>query len=222
MPFRLVRLSLLALPVAAVVVLAAGCGGSSSASPPVASTASGTTTPSTTTTTHDSGPSSSSGAPSGGNNQFSLAMKVPAGVDGRKYSECMRSHGVPGFPDPNGEGVIQLSGGPGSAIDPGSPKFQSAQQTCRKLLPNGGHATPAQIAALQKQMLAFSACMRKHGVPDFPDPKFSGGHVQFQITGQNSDLNPYGPKFFSARQACRSHLVGKARGAFRPQQAGPK
>jgi hypothetical protein len=144
-------------------------------------------------------------------------MKVPAGVNGRKFSACVRSHGVPGFPDPNGEGVIQLSGGPGSAVEPNSPKFQSALQTCRKLLPNGGHATPAQIAAAQRQMLAFSACMRTHGVPGFPDPKFTGGHVTFQANG----FDATSPKFFAARQACRSKLPGKAGGPL-TQSAGPK
>jgi hypothetical protein len=220
MSFRLARLSLLALPVAAVVVLAAGCGGNSSASPPVASTASGTTTPSTTTP-RDSTPSTSPDAPGGGGSgHFSVAMKVAPGVDGRKFSACMRTHGVPSFPDPNGQGVIQLSGGPGSAVDPGSAKFQSAQQTCRKLLPDGGHATPAQAAAAKRQLLAFSACMRKHGVPNFPDPTFSGGHFSFQVGGnQAGGFNS--PKFFAARQACRADLPGKGGGVF-TQNAGTK
>ena len=220
MSFRLTRLLLLALAVAAVVALAAGCGDSSSASPPVASTASGTTTPSTTTTPSDAGPSTSDG-PSGDNGHFSLAMKVAPGVDGRKFSACMRSHGVPGFPDPNGQGVIQLSGGPGSAIDPTSPRFHSAQQACRKVLPNGGHATPAEIAAAQRQLLAFAACMRKHGVPDFPDPTFSGGHFSFQVNGSQSGFDSTSPKYFAARRACQADLPGKAGGAF-PQQAGTK
>jgi hypothetical protein len=134
----------------------------------------------------------------------------------------MRSHGVPGFPDPNGQGVIQLNGGPGSPTEPTSPKFRSAQQSCRKLLPNGGHATPAEIAAAQRQALAFAACMRKHGVPDFPDPTFSGGHFSFQFHGSpTSDLNQSTPKFSAARQACQASLPGKAGGPT-TQQAGTK
>ena len=135
MSFRLTRLLLLALAVAAVVALAAGCGDSSSASPPVASTASGTTTPSTTTTPSDAGPSTSDG-PSGGNGHFSLAMKVAPGVDGRKFSACMRSHGVPGFPDPNGSGFFP----PGSIekLDPTSPAMSRAFHSCESLQPNVG------------------------------------------------------------------------------------
>ena len=207
-PFALTRLWLLAPPVAAVVVLAAGCGGSSSASPPVASVPSSKT--GTSTTPSASAPSTSSGAPGGGNGQFSLAMKMPDAADGRKFSSCMRSHGVPTFPDPNSQGVIQINGGPGSTIDPSSPKFQAAQQTCRKLLPGGGKATPAQVAAAQKKALEFSACMRKHGLPDFPDPTFSGGHFSIQMRGgSGSDLNPSSPQFQAAMKACQPDLPGK-------------
>ena len=50
-----------------------------------------------------------------------------------EYSSCMRSHGVPNFPDPTTSG-----GGVGFSIkgmDPNSPQFQKAQQACQKLLP---------------------------------------------------------------------------------------
>jgi hypothetical protein len=53
-----------------------------------------------------------------------------------KYSKCVRSHGVPGFPDPQENGQsIQIGGGPGT--DPSSPQFQRAQTACRSLLPGG-------------------------------------------------------------------------------------
>jgi hypothetical protein len=54
-----------------------------------------------------------------------------------KYSECMRSHGVPSFPDLGGA----QSPAPAkiSAIDPSSPAFQSASTACQDLLPAGAH-----------------------------------------------------------------------------------
>lgn len=62
-----------------------------------------------------------------------------------KFSQCMRSHGVTNFPDPNfsnnGGGIgIKISGGPGSGLDANSPTFQAAQSACAKLLhlPGGG------------------------------------------------------------------------------------
>lgn len=51
-----------------------------------------------------------------------------------KYSECMRSHGEPGFPDPIvNSHQIRFKG-----VDPSSPQFQSAQQACHSVLPGGG------------------------------------------------------------------------------------
>jgi len=48
----------------------------------------------------------------------------------------MRSHGVTNFPDPSGgAGGFNLNG---TGIDPQAPAFQSAQETCLKLLPGGG------------------------------------------------------------------------------------
>lgn len=124
-------------------------------------------------------------------------------ADGAKFSACMRTHGVTNFPDPNGQGVITIHSGMG--IDPGSPAFRSARSVCDKLLPNGGQPTAAQIAQAQKQMLALSACMRAHGLKDFPDPTSSGLRLH---TSPGSDLNPDNPTFQKAQQACRADIPG--------------
>jgi hypothetical protein len=86
------------------------------------------------------------------------------------FSECMRSHGIPNFPDPSGGGGgIRIS--LGSGINPGSPAFRAAQSQCKHLLPGGGPGGNGPPSAQAKQqMLAISECMRSHGVPDFPDP----------------------------------------------------
>jgi hypothetical protein len=52
-----------------------------------------------------------------------------------KYSECMRSHGVTNFPDPNSSGEFTLGPVGGSGIDPNSPQYQSAAQACQSLMP---------------------------------------------------------------------------------------
>jgi hypothetical protein len=186
----------------AFALLAAGCGGGGG-SPRVASLgASGTTTTTATTTTTQSGPGSNDkGGGQGG--QFQLAMDVGTAA-GAKFAACMRKHGVTNFPDPNSQGVITVHSGMG--IDPGSPVFRSARTTCQKLLPNGGQPTPAQLAQRQQQMLAFSACMRAHGIKDFPDP--SSGGIQLH-SHPGSDLNPNNPTFQRAQQACQGHLPFK-------------
>jgi hypothetical protein len=49
-----------------------------------------------------------------------------------KYAECMRSHGEPDFPDPNGQGVIQIKNATG-ILDPNSPQYETAQTACQSL-----------------------------------------------------------------------------------------
>jgi hypothetical protein len=189
---------------AACALLAAGCGGGGG-SPRVASLgAAGTTTTTTATTTTQSGPGpAEKGFRGGQGHQFQLAMDVGS-VAGAKFSACMRTHGVTNFPDPNSQGVITIHSGMG--LDPGSPVFRAAKTACEKLLPNGGQPTPAQLAQRQQQMLAFSTCMRAHGLKDFPDP--SSGGIQLH-THAGSDLDPNNPTFRRAQQACQGHLPFK-------------
>lgn len=191
------------LALAATVALA-GCGGNPK-SPSVASLGS----PATTTAGGNGGTADGGGSPSTGSGPGGgvggLTMKMQ---DGAKFSACMRAHGVRNFPDPGAQGAIQI--GPGSGIDPSSHTFQAAQAACRKLLPNGGQPTPQQMAAMQRQALAFSACMRSHGLPDFPDPTFRGNHISIAIRGgPGSDLDPRSPAFQAAQKACRGKLPGK-------------
>lgn len=180
--------------VGSVLLLGAGCGGGGK-SPSVASLGGATETSSRSTS-----PSGGS-APSSG----SLTLKVQ---NGEKFAQCMRKNGVPSFPDPSSSGALSI--GSSSGIDPRSPKFQKAQQTCQKLLPNGGRPSPQQLAKMQQATLAFSACMRRHGLKDFPDPTFSGGNAALRLKGgPGSDLDPNSPAFQAAQKACHGNLPGK-------------
>jgi hypothetical protein len=55
------------------------------------------------------------------------------------FAKCMRSHGVPKFPDPKvaANGGMLQSIGPEMGVDPSSPAFKRAQQTCQQLVPGG-------------------------------------------------------------------------------------
>jgi hypothetical protein len=113
------------------------------------------------------------------------------------FSKCMRSHGVLSFPDPSPGGGIKLA--IGSGLDPQSPTFQSAQHSCKHLLPGGG--PPAEVPESQKlAMLRHAECMRAHGVPSYHDPVFpkGGGIENFLPSG----INPNSPAFQSAAKAC--------------------
>jgi hypothetical protein len=50
-----------------------------------------------------------------------------------KFAECMRSHGVPKFPDPKPGGALVI--GKKAGVDPSTNQFKAAQQTCKKFVP---------------------------------------------------------------------------------------
>ena len=53
-----------------------------------------------------------------------------------KFAACMRSHGVPSFPDPTiVQGGTAVGLNPPRGVDWNSPQFQAAVQACRKLEP---------------------------------------------------------------------------------------
>jgi hypothetical protein len=118
------------------------------------------------------------------------------------YAQCMRSHGAPNWPDPNSKGMFIQS--PANRADFQAPA--SADKACRHLLPNGGQMTAAQQQQALKQALKFSACMRAHGLPNFPDPTAAHGGVVVNLHG--SGLSPDSPQFRAAQQACRKLLPG--------------
>lgn len=50
-----------------------------------------------------------------------------------KWAQCMRSHGVPSFPDPNGQGAFDSS-----KFDESTPAFQAASKACQSLMNAAG------------------------------------------------------------------------------------
>lgn len=147
------------------------------------------------------------------------------------YAKCMRDHGVDiqvasaGAGVTTGGGVV-VSGNAGPAGS-GKPagggqapqangqrttpeQVQQAQQACQSLMPKPAaldpNATPD--PKLVEQLLAFSKCMRDHGV-DYPDPQFqSGGGVTMQLGGPGSSVDPSSTKFQDAQKACSASLPG--------------
>jgi hypothetical protein len=114
------------------------------------------------------------------------------------FAVCMRSHGVPGYPDPqvsSSGNHTQVRISPGNA-DPNSPAFKSADRACHNLMPNGGK--PVNGAHDQVQDLTFADCMRSHGVPNFPDADRSG------VFTLPSTIDQQAPQVQRATKACAS------------------
>jgi len=85
------------------------------------------------------------------------------------YAVCMRSHGVPNFPDPSSTGGFEF----GSGVNTSSPSFEAAQTKCQRLIGGGLPAPGATLhpsAATLAQLLRVAQCMRAHGIANFPDP----------------------------------------------------
>jgi len=143
------------------------------------------------------------------------------------FSQCMREHGVPDFPDPttSSDGNVSLgvqAGPPGSSdLDPSSTAFKDASAACQKYMPSGGAGRGKPDPQMQQKALRYSKCMRDHGLPDFPDPKFDNGGANLQING-SPDLDPNSQKFQAAQKACASIMgLPKNGGGMVTQGGGP-
>ena len=165
------------------VTVAACSGGSTSPTVPAAGSQSATTT-----------------ALGGGSGTSGMLGQTPL-AQAQAYSECMRSHGVPNFPDPS----LTPGGGYGyrtSGIDPHSAAFQGALQACKDL-PSPWSSTGQQLTPAQQQAwLTWARCIRSHGVPNFPDPTFEGDAVHASPTGGRSPT----AQFQRAMDACKSQM----------------
>jgi hypothetical protein len=108
------------------------------------------------------GPGGAANARASADSQSTNTQKLLA------FSRCMRSHGVPNYPDPTSSGAIPKVSGQQAS----SPQFQAAQRACQNLLPAGTNDQfpPGEVRLLLIGMLRFSRCMRSHGVPNWPDP----------------------------------------------------
>jgi hypothetical protein len=153
---------------------------------------------------------------------------VNGGGNGLKLAECMRSHGVPDFPDPSSGGGSSIQQSPnggthsitvdGHQLNVSGPAFQKAMQTCQRLQPQGPPISGAQLAKLQKGALRMAQCMRSHGVTNFPDPQVGtgpGGHgISMRLGakgGGGSGINPQAPAFQAAQKICMP-LIGGPKG----------
>ena len=135
-------------------------------------------------------------------------------ADEMPYTECMRAHGVPNFPDPNAQGKpFSMQNLQPAGINPDSPQFESASTACGHLLVP---PSPAQVAQQTSEMVRYAACMRAHGVPDFPDPSItSTGGASLSLTPGVVDS----PDFQPAEQAC--HSVDPGLPTFTNPSKGP-
>jgi hypothetical protein len=132
------------------------------------------------------------------------------------FAKCMRSHGVPQFPAPDGQGNFNNS--QIESITQNNPQARSAWAGCGSLLPNEGTGLSAtQLQDMQQQNLSNAVraahCMRAHGIGNFPDPAAStqGSGINWQPVQsaiQSGSIDTSTPSYEAAYDACSGKRVG--------------
>jgi hypothetical protein len=116
----------------------------------------------------------------------------------REFAQCLRTHGVPNFPDPvvNARGEVQ--------VNPPARVPESAEQACKSIgerLPPQGEDKPRTAAEMAK-LRKLAQCFRAHGVADWPDPDDRG---VFHVSKRLQDLGKRA--WLPARDACLQYFV---------------
>ncbi len=141
-------------------------------------------------------PSSTGGSPDAGG-----PANSPSAV---AYSHCIRSHGVPNYPDPPSSGTLPKVSAQELGVS-GS-QLQAAQRTCHDVLPRTGGSLDtrfeqcvatgdcpqALVQQVMNEMRKFALCMRSHGVPNWPDPTIGRGGAPF-FNGSAHGINDHSP-----------------------------
>jgi hypothetical protein len=171
---------------AALVLLAAACSGSPSSTDPGGGRSS----------TGSGGPANAGGSA----NSPLLA-----------FPHCMRSRGVPDFPDPQ-PGTTNAKFPSAQQLGVSSSAYQAADSACQHLLPAGidDQFPPAEVQQLLIGMRQFSQCMRSHGVPNWPDPSVdSEGRPVFDLSDHGfSRAEAHSPQLGAKEAECQNLLPG--------------
>jgi hypothetical protein len=161
-----------------------------------------------------------SGSPSsGGSGASPSAEGSTSSPSAVAFSACMRSHGVPNFPDPD----PGQPAGDAPKVDPrqlgvSNSQFQTAERACQELLPYNdevlsadslrqceltGDCPRALVQQALTQLRNFAQCMHSHGVPNWPDPTTdSQGRPGFAISISKDGFDPHSPQIRTKAGEC--------------------
>ena len=120
-----------------------------------------------------------------------------------KFSECIRGHGVPHFPDPDAKGDYVFG------IDVTPAVWQKAVNACKALEPPGALSGKRSLKQ-QSAALRFAGCIRENGVKDFPDPV--NGDPLVDTTKIPSSSRPGGMTILNAAMKKCGSVLGLAAG----------
>jgi hypothetical protein len=132
------------------------------------------------------------------------------------FAQCMRSHGVPNFPDPQ-PGASNAKFPSAQELRISSSQYQAAENACQHLLPVGvdDQFPAAEVPVLLTGMTRFSQCMRSHGVPNWPDPSVdSEGRPYFDLSAHGFSLTEAHSPQLGAKETECQHLLPSALGGL--------
>lgn len=101
----------------------------------------------------------------------------------------------------------------------GSSTASSTSSSSSSAGSGGGSASAASPGA---QAVAYAACMRAHGVPNFPDPQVSTSGGEVKVAVRVTPAITGNPEFKSAQQACSKLLPGGGPGEGSNHQISPQ
>jgi hypothetical protein len=129
----------------------------------------------------------------------------------KRFAECARNHGHPAFPDPVIEDdrvtfpVATQAGGADRKTEIAAleniPECKAIWSQMSSMRPR--HDVPS--AAVLQKLRQFAQCIRRHGVPAWPDPKSDG---TFPISGTTIGDPKASPQARTAMNACAQNLSG--------------
>jgi hypothetical protein len=141
----------------------------------------------------------------GGSPTSAPGLGGPTRQDVNNYMQCMRSHGDTNF-------YLSRPGSPGESpdttvgflpygvvlnVDFNSPQYLKANNACQHFIP--GPPPPPLTAAQLRALVGAAACMRAHGIPDFPDPDVQNGQL---VPDLPASIDMSSPRFIAALKTC--------------------
>ena len=76
-------------------------------------------------------------------------------------------------------------------------------KACHYLMAAEG-SPPVASATQKAAAVKLAQCMRKHGVPNYPDPTYNKNGVEIPPSIAAPTINPASPAFSAASKACQS------------------
>jgi hypothetical protein len=147
----------------------------------------------------------------------SLPSHPPGYQQYHAYSQCMRSHGAPFWPEPSAVPAGVWDNPNTYKITPQilaqehGRGWQAALTACRRLAPRQLPYTAAQVSRLRSQLLKLAACMRAHVITRFPSPAAGPYGAGFPSPGPG--VRPESAQFQTAQRACWRYAPGSGKAA---------